>query len=521
MFGRVFKRTLSIKKKLTLTMTWLAAIALFSAVIANLIINTKEKSYNLYHDLRTDAHVIGTSSGASMILDDVLLAKSILKAFEHKESIRRVCLYSDEDSLFTSFINKKFARKMSCPTSVQSIRHAFDNMRKLDAGTYITNYASHLISKLTKERDYMVTFDTISIIRPITLDNDTIGWVYIQQVHDLQSNLVDNIMSSLFIIFVILVVCFFLSTEFHKIITDPITQLVHITRRVSMQKSYHLRVKKKSNDEIGLLVDSFNDMLSVIEMNNKSLLQAKEESERLNKIKTEFLSNMSHELRTPLHAILGFSQHGYEGFDTIDPKSLKEYFKDINDSGQRLINLLNNLLDLAKLDSGKEKLDITPVNIADLVDNCGRSVSDLMSAKSITFHTRYGDELPLVPLDQMKISQAIVHLLVNSVKFTPEGKKIFVEVHNHAPKNSKKGKKNIIITVRDQGVGIPEDELDYIFDKFTQSSKTRTGAGGTGVGLSLCKYIVELHGGYIKASNAEDEGAIFTIILPVKQIDRK
>ena len=127
----------------------------------------------------------------------------------------------------------------------------------------------------------------------------------------------------------------------------------------------------------------------------------------------------------------------------------------------------------------------------------------------------------LISLDQTKISQAIVHLLVNSIKFTPEGKKIFIEVHKHDARTSKKGKENIVLTVRDQGVGIPEDELDYIFDKFTQSSKTRTGAGGTGVGLSLCKYIVELHGGYIKASNAEDDGAIFTMILPVKQSDRK
>ena len=88
-------------------------------------------------------------------------------------------------------------------------------------------------------------------------------------------------------------------------------QLVNTTRRVSTQRAYHLRVKKQSNDEIGILVDSFNDMLAVIELNNKNLLRAKEESERLNMIKTEFLSNMSHELRTPLHTILGFSQHGY------------------------------------------------------------------------------------------------------------------------------------------------------------------------------------------------------------------
>ncbi|MCH2037382.1 MAG: HAMP domain-containing histidine kinase [Rickettsiales bacterium] len=506
-------------------MTWLVAIALFSAVIANLLINIRQKSTHLYNELGTNAHIIGTSSSALIINNEsTLVLKSILGAFQHNKSIRRVCLYKDEKDkaqLFTSYINQDYIRKTSCPHNISLISQAFENIKKIDANSYVTKYASNIIARQAGGKDYMVTFDTISIIHPIIVNREVIGWVYIQQMHDLQQEFVDSIISSFFIIFVILIVCFFLSVEFQKIITNPIMQLVNTTRRVSTQRAYHLRVKKKSNDEIGVLVDSFNDMLSVIEMNNKNLLRAKEESERLNKMKSEFLSNMSHELRTPLHAIIGFSQHGYEQFEDIDSKTLKEYLKDINDSGQHLINLLNNLLSLSKLDSGKEKLEIKPVEISDMLDNCFRGVDDLVEAKNITIHPSYEAALPSIEIDPIKITQAITHLLVNSIKFTPEGKKIFIEVKNYNPDKNKKAKKNIVITVRDQGVGIPEDELDYIFDKFTQSSKTRTGAGGTGVGLSICKYIIELHGGFIKASNAQDEGAVFTIVLPVKQSEKK
>ncbi|MCE2993697.1 MAG: ATP-binding protein [Candidatus Jidaibacter sp.] len=239
------------------------------------------------------------------------------------------------------------------------------------------------------------------------------------------------------------------------------------------------------------------------------IIESKEEAERANKMKSEFLANMSHELRTPMHAIINFSRQGIERLERWDIEKQKENYTRINRSGHRLSKLLNDLLDLSKLESGKIEYDMKSTQILFVIRAVVSEVESLLNAKSIDVILPEGASDIYLECDAGKIHQVIMNLISNAIKFTPEGKKI--EVGCTVEDNA------VVLKVKDDGIGIPDDELEKVFDKFIQSSKTKTGAGGTGLGLAICKEIIKDHGGTIWAENNIDGGASFYFTLPFNQ----
>jgi len=224
---------------------------------------------------------------------------------------------------------------------------------------------------------------------------------------------------------------------------------------------------------------------------------------------------MSHELRTPMHAITGFSGLGEKKSLKNNMDDLASYFKNINNSAKRLTNLLNDLLDLSSLQSGIEKIDIKANNLLKIVEKSLTEIAPLIESKNIEIRKDLKDIN--IFCDREKITQVIINLMSNAIKFTPEGKNITISMKSHTINN----KKGILLTVADEGIGIPEEEIKTIFNEFVQSSKTKTGAGGTGLGLAICKNIIEHHGGEIWAENIikrnKVAGAAFHITLPAKQ----
>ena len=237
------------------------------------------------------------------------------------------------------------------------------------------------------------------------------------------------------------------------------------------------------------------------------LRQALASAEAATIAKSEFLANMSHELRTPLHAILGFSGFGINKYESASAEKILKYFKRIDQSANTLLNLLNDLLDLAKLEAGKVDLKIQSQDLGAAIKNVVDELESMLAIKNLKILLP-GFENPVkVYFDNEKIMQVIRNLLSNAIKFSPEEGTIEF-THNRMGEHIK-------VNIKDQGVGIPEGELETIFDKFIQSSKTNTGAGGTGLGLSICKEIMQAHKGRIWASNNPDGGAIFSFELPL------
>ncbi len=240
----------------------------------------------------------------------------------------------------------------------------------------------------------------------------------------------------------------------------------------------------------------------------EGLRAAKDAAETANRAKSQFLANMSHELRTPLHAILSCAGFGIRRIDMSSLTKLRNYFTQIDRSGRTLLALLNDLLDLAKLESGKMSFSFETTNLDDLITRASEEFDAYISERHLQLQLDAPEDLPPIPLDSLKILQVLRNLLSNAVKFSPEGGIISLSITVE--------KQVVKMTVCDRGPGIPADEVESIFDKFVQSSKTTTGAGGTGLGLAICREIISAHGGHIWAECPPSGGALLAFTLPIE-----
>jgi signal transduction histidine kinase len=236
---------------------------------------------------------------------------------------------------------------------------------------------------------------------------------------------------------------------------------------------------------------------------------SKEAADRANAAKSEFLANMSHELRTPLHAILSFSRFGVQRCQSADREKLHTYFDRILSTGQTLLALLNDLLDLAKLEAKSTDICSEPVSLDGLLTDVTSEFSTLLDEKELCLHIKNLGHEVWVDGDRVRLRQLLRNLIGNAVKFTPPGG--IVTVHFATEDRF------VVVTVSDTGPGIPQDECAAIFEKFTQSRATKDGAGGTGLGLAISREIVALHGGSIQAIYLPSAGATIEIRLPLLQ----
>lgn len=249
------------------------------------------------------------------------------------------------------------------------------------------------------------------------------------------------------------------------------------------------------------------------------LLSAKYHAERASEAKSLFVANMSHELRSPMHAILSYARLGEEKGTQLAPERVRDYFVRIRSSGERLLTLVNSLLDLSQLTSGRMKLELKPVDMRDVVDGAISEFEALVTARMLRVETHAEHALPDAFADAARLSQVVRNLLSNAIRYSPEGGAIALRVGSaRLPAGRRAGdsaqRAGVSLTVSDTGVGIPADELDSVFDTFVQSSKTRNGAGGTGLGLAICKQIVDAHRGTIRAESPADGGARVTLVIP-------
>lgn len=248
----------------------------------------------------------------------------------------------------------------------------------------------------------------------------------------------------------------------------------------------------------------------------KQLNDAKELAESANKAKSTFLANMSHELRTPMHGILSFANFGITKSNDIDNEKIPFYFHQIEDSGKRLMTLLNDLLDLAKLEAGKFEMDFNNESIVDVCKTVIQEQQLRLNDKNMDVVWDLQQDDFYIDLDKKMMNQVFTNLISNAIKFNKEGKPIVISMMN---KKLESGLDGFYFSMRDHGIGIPDGEFTLIFSRFEQSSHTIDGSGGTGLGLPICDEIIEAHQGRIWAENHADGGAVFCFHIPLLHAD--
>lgn len=288
-------------------------------------------------------------------------------------------------------------------------------------------------------------------------------------------------------LFISIILVYFLSRR----ITNPLKQMTRVARRISAGE-WQTKLSVTGNDEVAMLADSFNHMVETLE--------------NLEKMRRDFIGNVSHELRTPMTSINGFIEGILDG--TIPPEKQNEYLNIVKEEVKRLQRLVSDMLDIARMEAGELKVNITSFDICEIVRQSVIHLQQAIEEKNINFKANFDQESIIVMADRDAIQRVMINLLHNATKFTPEHGSISVSVR------IAKGK--ALITVSDSGVGIDAEDLPYIFDRFHKADKSRSkDKTSVGLGLYIVKNILTAHHEEITVESAKDAGATFSFSLPL------
>ncbi len=286
--------------------------------------------------------------------------------------------------------------------------------------------------------------------------------------------------------------------EQHKILTEQLgaayLQLQSLTSEL-----------ERSNKE---LEEKIADRTEELRKSNVALREAVKKAQEADRLKSEFIANVSHELRTPLNSIIGFSKVLMSGIDGEITDTQRVDLSAIYNSGRHLLEIINSILELSKIEAGKMELHITTFDLVPIVHEIVTASQTLVMGKKVKIESRIDGTIPILEADVTKIRQIIFNLVSNATKFTEEG---YITIRLRADAT------RVAVSVVDTGIGIDKDHIDAIFDRFRQvDGSTTRKAGGTGLGLSIAKRFVEMHSGELRVDSKLGKGSVFTMIIPLK-----
>jgi signal transduction histidine kinase len=281
---------------------------------------------------------------------------------------------------------------------------------------------------------------------------------------------------------------------------------------------------KKTNEKLQNEIIEHKLTEENLKKSEEEIKKSQKQAIEANESKSRFLAKISHELRTPMHQILSFSNFGINKIDQTDKTKLLHYFTLINKIGNSMNRLLDDILDLSKLESGKMEYEMKEEDLAKITDNVTDEFQTAIKEKNLALQIVQNGDIPIIFGDSVRLSQVIRNLMSNAIKFTPPEKKITITINNDKlPFQIKANGNNgaLSFSIRNEGIGIPKDELTSIFQQFIQSSKTKNRPGSTGLGLAISQEIIKAHKGFIFAENHSEGGTVFKFSLPVLALGKE
>jgi signal transduction histidine kinase len=391
------------------------------------------------------------------------------------------------------------------------VQHA----RVLDAnGGVVAGLGTEVALETWPESGLMTAGSVGFMSVPVVRYQERLGTLQITaSLRDLDDALRDILLITIAVLVSAILLAWLLAYLFGRHISKPIEHLVGTMERVSEDHDFSRRAHRTTDDETGALIDGFNEMIEKIESYNAEVAWARDRAEEANRSKTRFLATMSHELRTPLNAIMGFSEVIRDQLLGDQATTYRKYAGDIHDSAGFLLDLINDLLDMSRLDSDAYALDESEVRAEDLIRNCARMLHVRAQAKDLRLELSFGRGITLLRADDRALRQVILNLVGNAIKFTPEGGRIEVRGEIVEPSG------DYIVQVIDDGPGIATEDIDRVLEPFEQvRSHLSREHGGSGLGLAISRSIVRLHGGELKLFSTVGEGTMAQFNMPAARV---
>jgi signal transduction histidine kinase/ActR/RegA family two-component response regulator len=513
----------TVQQKLLGIVLLTSLVALIVAIGAILGYNLREYHQTLVADMTTQADLLGHMTAPALSFDDKRLATENLSLLRTRSKVRAAAIYNAKGTLFSSYVTK--GEDAAFPKFPESDMVRIDGQR-------------------------------IVLFKRIINDHEILGTVYLRADYEIVSRSLDYLVIGAVVTIVAMLIAFLLSMRLQKVVTGPILAVERITREVVAQQDYSRRAEKTSEDEVGALVESFNNMLAEIqrrteelensnreiireaterdraqreimrlnseleqrvhertaqlEAANQELAIAKAIAEKANQAKSAFLSSMSHELRTPLNAILGFAQLLDNELLPTTAAQRKEFAGYILDAGDHLLVLINEILDLAKVESGTLALSLEPVVLTNVMAECKTMMEPLAAKRNIKMVFPQNDSF-CVLADHTRFKQVLLNLMSNAIKYNRDEGTVVIGCTSVSPDR-------VRLTVQDTGVGLHPEQVAQLFQPFNRLGQEGGAEEGTGIGLVVTKRLIELMGGEIGVSSTPGIGSLFWMELKSTEV---
>jgi signal transduction histidine kinase len=495
-------RDLSLSKKIKTIILFSTALALVLSSGAFLWLTWNSLRDSLKYDAIGLAHAIGDNASAALLFKDSQSSHEIIMALASDPRVQEAALW------------EKGGIRLSV--------YARD-----------TRNIPRIPLLMRPEAAYF-NKDSLIIVRNIQLDNERVGSIYVRMGLNSLKSLFARVAFIMSIIAAgVLLLTYFISSKLQTFVSKPVINLARTVKSISTEKNYNIRATKAGRDEVGDLIDGFNEMLDQIQNRdevlrrhshnlalrsaevsaiNAQLNVAIQKAEQANKAKSEFLAKMSHEFRTPLTAIIGYCELIKEETEEMDEPEFLPDLDRIHTSAKHLLALINDVLDISKIEAGKMEIFVETFDVQNVIKEVLSTVSELVAKNGNELDVQYADDLGSMTSDQMKLKQILLNLIGNSGKFTQNGKILL-----NVCRLNNNGSPQLRFRVKDTGIGIIPEDQKKLFHAFSQADdSTSRKYGGAGLGLVITQRFIQMMGGTITVESSPGKGSTFEVCLPAE-----